>query len=141
MTWDYSGQLDTVAPEELPEEWVIERLRLRRDALLAASDARVTGDNPGDVDAWMTYRQALRDLPASNPDPRLVVWPEPPTSTTPHPNRVAVMQAARDALQTDREFLALQSPSQAQSLAQIRALTRQNVGIIRLLLNQLDGTD
>lgn len=78
MTWDYSGHLDTVPPEDLPTEWVLERLRIRRDALLAATDFRVVADAPWDTTPWIAYRQALRDLPDSTTDPRQAVWPTPP---------------------------------------------------------------
>ena len=139
-TWTYWTDMDT-AERGVPAEWVWERLRLRRNAHLAESDVQVTADASGDVDAWLTYRQALRDLPASTPNPTQVTWPEPPTTTQPNVNRVAVKAAALAALADNRTFLALASPSQAQSLAQIKALSRQTNGVIRLLLNKLDGTD
>jgi len=78
MSWDYSGYLDKVPPEQLPTEWVWERLRLRRDQLLAASDFRMVTDAPWDTEPWAVYRQALRDLPEQTTDPRAAVWPEPP---------------------------------------------------------------
>jgi hypothetical protein len=62
----------------IPDEWVWERLRLRRDALLVASDWTQVIDAPVDQNAWAEYRQALRDLPESVNDPREVVWPEAP---------------------------------------------------------------
>lgn len=78
MTWDYSGHLDTVPPEELPVDWVWERLRNRRNALIAACDWRVVPDAPWDTTPWLAYRQALRDLPEQTKDPRTAVWPTPP---------------------------------------------------------------
>lgn len=78
MTWDYSSSIDEVAPEQLPQEWVWERLRLRRDQLLAQSDFRMIPDAPWDSAPWEAYRQALRDLPANTTDPREAVWPEQP---------------------------------------------------------------
>lgn len=45
------------------------------------------------------------------------------------------------ALETNRAFLTVPSPTQAQTLAQVRALSRQNNVIIRLLLGDLTGTD
>ena len=48
-----------------PDEWLIERMRLRRDALLVASDWAMIPDTPTDKTAWATYRQALRDFPAT----------------------------------------------------------------------------
>jgi hypothetical protein len=77
-TWDYTSQLDEAAPEDLPAEWVWERLRNRRDALLATSDFRMVADAPWDTVAWAEYRQALRDLPDVTTDPRQAAWPTPP---------------------------------------------------------------
>ncbi|MEQ8834263.1 MAG: hypothetical protein RIB67_07435 [Miltoncostaeaceae bacterium] len=45
------------------------------------------------------------------------------------------------ALEANAEFLALSPPTQGQVLAQVRALTRQNNALIRLLLGQLDSID
>lgn len=56
-------------------------------------------------------------------------------------NRATIQQQATTALGTNRTFLAIASPTNAQTLAQVKALTRQNQGIIRLLLNQLDATN
>jgi len=44
--------------------------RNERDRLLLQSDWTQVADAPVDVEAWATYRQALRDLPA---DP---AWPD-----------------------------------------------------------------
>jgi hypothetical protein len=62
----------------IPDEWVLERMRVRRNALLAGSDWTQVADAPVDAAAWAEYRQALRDLPKSAKDPRTVKWPEPP---------------------------------------------------------------
>jgi hypothetical protein len=71
-TWDYRTEED---PEEIPLEWVWERLRLNRDALLANSDFRMVSDAPWETAPYITYRQALRDLPKTTKDPRLAEWP------------------------------------------------------------------
>jgi len=78
MTWDYSAPLDEISAEQLPEDWVWERLRIHRDQLLAASDFRMVTDAPWDTEPWAVYRQALRDLPDVTTDPRLAVWPVSP---------------------------------------------------------------
>ena len=41
-----------------------EQIKFWRNAQLAASDWTQTLDAPVDKEAWATYRQALRDLPA-----------------------------------------------------------------------------
>lgn len=54
----------------------VEDRRIERDALLAASDWTMLADVPGkDYEAWVEYRQALRDLDYRDPG---VVWPEAP---------------------------------------------------------------
>lgn len=50
---------------EAPDEWLVERMRLQRNALLVASDWAMIPDTPTDKTAWATYRQALRDFPAT----------------------------------------------------------------------------
>ena len=61
-------------------------LRLERDRLIQQTDWRATVDYPNpDKQAWLDYRQALRDLPETT-DPQLdengqltnVIWPTPP---------------------------------------------------------------
>ena len=61
---------------ELREAW--RQLRFRRSRLLSKTDWTQAPDSPADSAAWATYRQALRDLPQNTPDPRSVIWPEPP---------------------------------------------------------------
>lgn len=56
-------------------------------------------------------------------------------------NAATIRDRAGQALAANTTFLAITSPTNAQTLAQVKALTRQNNGIIRLLLNRFDGTD
>lgn len=65
-------------PETVPKEWWLERMRLRRDELLAASDWTQAADDPtGNAAGWAEYRQALRDAPDTwEPGP---TWTPPPT--------------------------------------------------------------
>lgn len=73
----YASSADS---DSLPDEYVWERLRNRRNARLAESDWTQTLDAKVDQTAWADYRQALRDLPASVTDPRKTVWPIAPAS-------------------------------------------------------------
>jgi hypothetical protein len=50
---------------DILEEWWIERMRNHRDRLLVESDWTQVADAPVDQQAWATYRQALRDFPAT----------------------------------------------------------------------------
>ena len=62
MNHDLTSTLD---PDEVAAEWWHERMRLRRDRLLKESDWTQLPDATCDREAWATYRQALRDFPAT----------------------------------------------------------------------------
>lgn len=54
-------------------------LRTERDRLLVESDWTQLTDVPIDHTAWATYRQTLRELPDTIPNPsRVVDFPDPP---------------------------------------------------------------
>lgn len=53
------------------------QVRTKRDALLAESDYMALADRI--TDAWRTYRQALRDIPAQGGFPSRVTWPTAPS--------------------------------------------------------------
>ncbi len=55
-------------------------VRAQRDGLLSQSDWTQVADAPVDQQAWATYRQALRDLPADQADPFDITWPQAPES-------------------------------------------------------------
>jgi hypothetical protein len=61
--------------------------------------------------------------------------------TSEEQNKRTIYDQARQALIDNRAFLDLSSPSNAQVLAQVKALTRQNNKIMRLLLGDTAGTD
>lgn len=56
-------------------------------------------------------------------------------------NAATLRSRATQALVDNRAFLAIASPTNAQNAAQVKALTRQVNGLLRLELRQLDGTD
>jgi hypothetical protein len=58
------------------QKW--EQIRLWRNAELNRTDWTQVADAPVDKAAWATYRQALRDLPMSNIDPRFIELPIQP---------------------------------------------------------------
>ena len=53
------------------------QVRALRDELLAASDYMALADRI--TDAWRTYRQALRDIPAQAEFPNSITWPTEPS--------------------------------------------------------------
>jgi hypothetical protein len=61
-----------------PTEKLFKRIRKWRDAELVKSDWTQLADSVCDKTVWATYRQALRDLPASNADPRQIELPAQP---------------------------------------------------------------
>ena len=60
------------------QDKLFKRIRKWRDAELVKSDWTQIVDSPADKAAWAIYRQALRDLPASNADPRKIEMPNAP---------------------------------------------------------------
>ena len=76
-TWTYWSDMDT-AERGVPTDWVWERLRNKRDTLLAECDWRVVADAEWDIQPWQAYRSALRALPSVSKDPRKAVWPAKP---------------------------------------------------------------
>lgn len=75
MTYDLTSPLD---PDTIPDEWVVERMRLHRDRLLAESDWTQLPDAPVDKAAWAAYRQQLRDFPATWTPSPTVTFPDKP---------------------------------------------------------------
>jgi hypothetical protein len=63
---------------EAPDEWLIKRMRSRRDALLVESDWAMIADTPTNKTAWGEYRQQLRDFPATWIPAPTVDFPERP---------------------------------------------------------------
>ena len=70
--------LDKVFEADIPDEWRWERIRIHRNNLLKACDAKMVEDAPWDKTAWAAYRQSLRDLPTTNTDPSKIVFPAQP---------------------------------------------------------------
>ena len=74
--------LDLVSPDEnaneVPDDHLFDRLRIWRSRELAASDWTQLTDSQANKTAWKTYRQALRDLPAQDTDPKKIKFPTRP---------------------------------------------------------------
>ena len=68
------GNTETSAPDE----WLLERMRLRRNALLIESDWAMIADTPTDKTAWAAYRQQLRDFPKTWEPAATVTFPAKP---------------------------------------------------------------
>jgi hypothetical protein len=74
MIMNLLGNTETSAPDE----WLIERMRLNRNALLVESDWAMIADTPTDKTAWATYRQQLRDFPKTWVPAPTVNFPKKP---------------------------------------------------------------
>ena len=61
----------------VPTVW--EQIRSQRDSILKESDWIDLPNSPvKNKESWLTYRQALRDLPQNFSSPEEVVWPNKP---------------------------------------------------------------
>jgi phage pi2 protein 07 len=63
-------------PREKEINWDI--IRAKRNKLLKESDYTQMPDFPNDKQAWVEYRQLLRDIPQIYKTPEEVVWPSKP---------------------------------------------------------------
>jgi hypothetical protein len=71
---------DKIASDKLTKAW--SDLREERDIKLAATDWRAMPDSPTMSDAWIAYREALRDLPGTLNDTTVletITWPTEPS--------------------------------------------------------------
>ena len=75
---DITALVEAAAELSRPAE-VMAELRVKRNALLAASDWTQLPDAPtANAAAWKVYRQALRDLPQQTVYPNEPQWPTAP---------------------------------------------------------------
>lgn len=68
--------------DEMTDEELAARVRMRRDSLISRTDFYVQPDYPNDpagFEAVKAYRQALRDVPEQSGFPRNVQWPPLPS--------------------------------------------------------------
>lgn len=67
------------AIEKQDVEEATEAARELRNAILAGTDSMMIPDRPNvDEEAWMAYRQALRDITLQDGFPLNINWPEQP---------------------------------------------------------------
>ena len=71
----------SITVEDIGDTIAVAALREQRDRLLTSSDWTQLADTvltQPDIDAWATYRQELRDLPANVVDSSNPIWPAKP---------------------------------------------------------------
>ena len=73
MTFVFNPMIENATDEQ---KWA--QIRAWRNARLAATDWTQLSDSPLDKEAWATYRQALRDLPAQGGLADAVEFPNAP---------------------------------------------------------------
>lgn len=69
--------------DEMTDEELASRVRMRRDSMISRTDFYVQPDYPSDpagLEAVKAYRQALRDIPEQSGFPRNVQWPSLPSA-------------------------------------------------------------
>ena len=71
----FSWQAD---PSSIDDEMLYKAIRWRRNGLLLSCDWTQIPDSAVDKQAWLEYRQQLRDVPSQNENPHLIVFPDPP---------------------------------------------------------------
>tara|TARA_B100001778_G_scaffold263345_1_gene224013 strand:- start:130 stop:528 length:399 start_codon:yes stop_codon:yes gene_type:complete len=76
--WKLNWEQVKAKVDELSVTQPFEQLRIDRDNLLKETDWMANSDVTMS-DAWKTYRQALRDLPANTSDPANPTWPTKPS--------------------------------------------------------------
>jgi|TARA_Y100000593_G_C4174896_1_gene268943 hypothetical protein len=73
IAWDTDGV-------ELSADAKVGRMKRHRNRLLSESDWTQASDNPiSNKAAWATYRQELRDFPATWTPAETVTFPDPPS--------------------------------------------------------------
>lgn len=78
--WTLGWSVQTLSAEDQAKKQVQQAsiVRCDRNNRLTESDWTQVGDAPVDKQAWATYRQALRDIPAQSGFPWEVTWPAQP---------------------------------------------------------------
>ena len=138
-----SGRVPNAARRLDTQQWVL-GLPDASVALQQACGWFAVTDTPRPAETPTTTHDRTVQLVANVPT---VVWtsrpktPDELAADTATANDATIRTQATTALDTNRTFIALASPTQAQTLAQVKALSRQMNGLIRLQLGQLDGID
>ena len=78
-SYDLRANSPEISVEAAYDAVIAQKVRAERDARLSSTDYRMVSEAPWDTQPWVTYRQALRDLPASAGFPQNVEWPVKPS--------------------------------------------------------------
>lgn len=84
----------------LEYERILKNMRSSRNTLLDQTDKYIVTDYPHPTpearQAWLDYRQALRDLPANTEDPANPIWPVRPDQVVTETSNVESVQSLHD---------------------------------------------
>ena len=78
MIIDLRSVPPSMDPVPIPDEVLMNRMRVHRNRLLAESDWAVLADAPTDKNAWFDYRQMLREFPETWIPSTTVEFPSAP---------------------------------------------------------------
>lgn len=98
----------------------------------------IMGTNPSDTAVDVTNVNPQPGVGWTTPD-KGVTW-NPPSANSALGNQAILLQKAANALNNNLSYLAIPSPTQAQAVAQVTALTRQVDALIRLAADLLADT-
>lgn len=91
--------------------------------------------------ASMVGRDGTYTVTADQPEATLQAAVDAAPTDNTEANGGTLRTQAETALTGHRTFLAIASPTNAQVAAQVKALTRSDLALIRLALGKLDATD
>lgn len=129
LTIPYNHARDPMSPGQLADQIAAALTVARPQVDIDPTSITVTGTGIGP--AKQSQIQAVVDAYVFDP-----AWAGPAGS--PEANLALIRQRAAQALTVNATFLALAAPTNAQVVAQVKALTRECNALLRMMLNALD---
>lgn len=127
VTFAYDHSRDPMSPVQLADQ-ILNTLALTSEPTVDISPTQIVVTHPAVTEANRTAIQSLINAYVYDP-----AW-----NNVAYGNLGALETRATKALTVNASFLALGSPTNAQVLAQVRALTRECNAIIRILTDAVD---
>jgi hypothetical protein len=102
------------------------------------SNGTQPGDPPAGYTAWDTNGTVLVQRPLTAGESADLAALD--AAATASANEATLRSRAQQAITNNTTYLGITGPSNAQVVAQVAALTKQNAALIRLVIGQLDAT-
>jgi hypothetical protein len=102
------------------------------------SNGTQPGDPPAGYTTWDTNGTVLVQRPLTAGESADLAARD--TAATETANEATLRSRAQQAITNNTTYLGVTTPSNAQVVAQVAALTKQNAALIRLVIGQLDAT-